>query len=201
MTLGEKLKKYRSSKGLSQEKVAELLDVSRQAVTKWENNQTTPSVDNLIALSSLYDVPLEELAGTKKKTSPKENIILRTNLTLIAIILQAAALNACVQPVSIDGKEYVSVFMFIKLMFLFLFSAWMAWNLRYEKDKEQLRKNTKIELLYCTIMAAVALFVFYSKLYFVGSLIFIAVCLFYIFVINPKYMNRTLVKRKSKKKR
>lgn len=200
MTLGEKLKKYRSSKGLSQEKVAELLDVSRQAVTKWENNQTTPSVDNLIALSSLYDVPLEELAGTKSKTSPKENIILRTNLTLIAIILQAAALNACVQPVSIEGKEYVSVFMFIKLMFLFLFSAWMAWNLRYEKDKEQLRKNTKIELLYCTVMAAVALFVFYSKLYFVGSLIFIAVCLFYIFVINPKYMNRTLVKRKSRKK-
>lgn len=200
MTLGEKLKKYRSSKGLSQEKVAEILDVSRQAVTKWENNQTTPSVDNLIALASLYDVPLEKLAGTKNKTSPKENIILRTNLTLIAIILQAAALNACVQPLSIDGKEYVSVFMFIKLMFLFLFSAWMAWNLRYEKDKEQLRKNTKIELLYCTVMAAVALFVFYSKLYFVGSLIFIAVCLFYIFVINPKYMNRTLVKRKSRKK-
>lgn len=200
MTLGEKLKKYRSSKGLSQEKVAELLDVSRQAVTKWENNQTTPSVDNLIALSTLYDVPLEELTGTKNKTSPKENIILRTNLTLIAIILQAAALNACVQPLSIDGKEYVSVFMFIKLMFLFLFSAWMAWNLRYEKDKEQLRKNTKTELLYCTVMAAVALFVFYSKLYFVGSLIFIAVCLFYIFVINPKYMNRTLVKRKSRKK-
>lgn len=200
MTLGEKLKKYRSSKGLSQEKVAELLDVSRQAVTKWENNQTTPSVDNLIALSSLYDVPLEELAGTINKTSPKENIILRANLTLIAIILQAAALNACVQPLSIEGKEYVSVFVFIKLIFLFLFSAWMAWNLRYEKDKEQLRKNTKIELLYCTVMAAVALFVFYSKLYFVGSLIFIAVCLFYIFVINPKYMNRTLVKRKSRKK-
>lgn len=200
MTLGEKLKKYRSSKGLSQEKVAELLDVSRQAVTKWENNQTTPSVDNLIALSSLYDVPLEELAGTKNKTSPKENIILRTNLTLIAIILQAAALNACVQPLSIEGKEYVSVFMFIKLTFLFLFSAWMAWNLRYEKDKEQLRKNAKTELLYCTVMAAVALFVFYSKLYFVGTLIFIAVCLFYIFVINPKYMNRTLVKRKSRKK-
>lgn len=200
MALGEKLKQYRLSKGLSQEKAAELLDVSRQAVTKWENNQTTPSMDNLIALSSLYDVPLEELAGTKNKTSPKENIILRTNLTLIAIIFQAAALNACVQPVSIEVKEFASVFMFIKLMFLFLFSAWMAWNLRYEKDKEQLRKNTKIELLYCTVMALAALFVFYSKLYFIGSLIFIAIGLFYIFVINPKYMNRTLVKRKSKRK-
>lgn len=200
MVLGEKLKQYRLSKGLSQEKAAELLDVSRQAVTKWENNQTTPSMDNLMALSSLYDVPLEELAGTKNKTSPKENIILRTNLTLIAIILQMVALNSCVNPTPPEGGISVPFFLFFKLPFLFLFSAWMAWNLHYEKDKEQLRKNTKIELLYCTVMAAVALFVFYSKLYFVGNLIFIAVCLFYIFVINPKYMNRTLVKRKSRKK-
>ena len=42
MTLGEKLKSCRTKKKLSQEKVAELVGVSRQAVTKWENNQTVP---------------------------------------------------------------------------------------------------------------------------------------------------------------
>lgn len=200
MTLGEKLKQRRLNKGLSQEKVAEHIGVSRQAVTKWENNQTTPSVDNLIALSSLYDVPLEELAGTKNKTSPKENIILRTNLTLLAIIFQMVALNACVNPTPPEGDISIPFFLFFKLPFLFLFSAWMAWNLHYEKDKEQLRKNIRIELLYCTVMASVALFVFYSKLYFLGNILFIVVCLFYILVINPKYMNRTLVRRKSKRK-
>ena len=38
MTLGEKLKSYRTNKKISQEKVAELVGVSRQAVTKWEND-------------------------------------------------------------------------------------------------------------------------------------------------------------------
>lgn len=198
MTLGEKLKQYRVNKGLSQEKAAEYIGVSRQAVTKWENDQTTPSMDNLIALSSLYDVPLAELAGTKNRVSPKENIILRANLTLLAIIFQAVSLNACVNPIPSEGDISVPVFLYFKLPFLLLFSAWMAWNLRYEKDKEQLRKNVRIELLYCAVMASIALFVFYGKLYFLGSILFIAVCLFYIFVINPKYMNRTLVKRKSK---
>ena len=55
MTLGERLKMYRTQKGLSQEKIAEMLGVSRQAVTKWELGQTTPSSDNLIALANLYD--------------------------------------------------------------------------------------------------------------------------------------------------
>ena len=55
MTLGERLKMYRRQKGLSQEKIAEMLGVSRQAVTKWELGQTTPSSDNLIALANLYD--------------------------------------------------------------------------------------------------------------------------------------------------
>lgn len=199
MTLGEKLKQYRKIKGLSQEKVAELLDVSRQAVTKWENDQTVPNMANLMALSSLYNVPLEELAGSKNKISPEKNLILRSNLTLIAIILQASALNVCIQPVSVQVKEFASIFMFIKLMFLFAFSVWMAWNLRYEKDKEQLRKNVRIELLYCMVMAIAAIFICYSKLYFIGSFMFIAICLFYILVINPKYMNRVLVKRKKSK--
>lgn len=55
MTLGERLKMYRRQKGLSQEKIAEMLCVSRQAVTTWELGQTTPSSDNLIALANLYD--------------------------------------------------------------------------------------------------------------------------------------------------
>lgn len=66
MTLGEKLKACRSSKGISQEKVAELVGVSRQAVTKWENDQTTPSSDNLMALASIYGVSLDELVSEKQ---------------------------------------------------------------------------------------------------------------------------------------
>lgn len=61
MTLGERLKAQRKAKGLSQEKVAEMVGVSRQAVTKWEADQSTPSSDNLIALSELFQIPLDKL--------------------------------------------------------------------------------------------------------------------------------------------
>ncbi len=198
MTLGEKLKIHRVNKGLSQEKVAELLGVSRQAVTKWENNQTSPSSDNLIALSSIYNISLDELANNKSKEKRKDNKILHSNLTLIAIILQTAKLNFCIQPMSTQeyGVSYGFLFCF-KLIPLLLCSVWMAYNLRYEKNIVQYHKNVKIELLYCIIQAAVAICAFYSKLYFLGTLLLMAVCLGYIFIINPKYMNRTLVKRKT----
>lgn len=47
MALGERIKACRQSAGMSQEKVAKLVGVSRQAVTKWKVNQSTPNTENL----------------------------------------------------------------------------------------------------------------------------------------------------------
>ena len=208
MTLGERLKMYRTQKGLSQEKIAEMLDVSRQAVTKWEAGQTTPSSDNLIALANLYDVSLDELIGKseneivstegekEKRFSPKHNPILRNNYIIIAIIAQAASLNVAIQPLYTEGTPYHIIFLLFKYLPLLAASVWMAFNLHYEKDEKQRKKNTLIELAYCVIMAIVALVGYYTKWYFIAAVALISVALVYIFVINPKYMNRQLVKRK-----
>ena len=59
--LGENIAKYRKEKGLSQEKVAEHMGVSRQAVTKWESNVSKPSSENLIKLAKLFDVSVDDL--------------------------------------------------------------------------------------------------------------------------------------------
>lgn len=69
MTLGEKLYYYRKRTQLSQDAVAEYLTVSRQAVSKWENDQSRPDTDNLIKLASLYNITLDELV-TKKQPIP-----------------------------------------------------------------------------------------------------------------------------------
>ena len=50
MSLGEKIKACRQNAGMSQEKVAELVGVSRQAVTKWEANQSAPNTENMFKL-------------------------------------------------------------------------------------------------------------------------------------------------------
>lgn len=61
MSLGENLQRLRKEKGLSQEDVAQKLFVSRQSVSKWENGNAEPGVDNLKALAELYGVTLDEL--------------------------------------------------------------------------------------------------------------------------------------------
>ena len=58
MTLEKKLACLRKREGLSQAEVSEKLDVSRQAVTKWETGTSRPSIENLQSLSRLYNVPL-----------------------------------------------------------------------------------------------------------------------------------------------
>ncbi|MDM5431226.1 helix-turn-helix domain-containing protein [Bacillus mycoides] len=61
MNLGSQLKKFRESKTFSQEDVARKVGVTRQAVYKWESNKSYPDIDNLILLSELYEVTIDEL--------------------------------------------------------------------------------------------------------------------------------------------
>lgn len=61
MELKEKLVVLRKEKGLTQLKLAEMMNVSRQAVSRWESGDAIPSTDNLKYLRRLYDVPLEYL--------------------------------------------------------------------------------------------------------------------------------------------
>ena len=202
MTLGEKMKMLRMQKCLSQERLAEQLGVSRQAVTKWEADQTTPSADHLIALAGLYEVSLDMLVNTSHteheeyKNTPKYNPILRANLTRIAIICQAAFLNAAIQENPFLGSPLWMILTVLPLLFS---SIWMVWNLRYEKEKKQRKKNTQIELLYCLLQWAIALFGFYTKHYFPTAASLITVCLVYILYVNPKYMNRQLVRKRKNK--
>ena len=61
MSFSENLKQVRKEHHLSQEELAELLDVSRQAVSKWENGTSEPSTSNLFALAKLYGISVTEL--------------------------------------------------------------------------------------------------------------------------------------------
>ena len=78
MTIGEKIYELRKLKGLSQEELAEKLNVSRQSVSLWETNQTVPQIDYLMELSKIFNVSLDELCsnGTIEKTEqPSETAI------------------------------------------------------------------------------------------------------------------------------
>ena len=61
MTVGERIQQLRKAAGLSQEQLAEQLDVSRQSVSKWELNDAAPEISKIIALSELFGISTDEL--------------------------------------------------------------------------------------------------------------------------------------------
>lgn len=67
MEIGERLKNARSDNGLTQERVAEEIGVSRQSISNWENNRSYPDIVSVIKLSDLYSVSLDELLKEDKK--------------------------------------------------------------------------------------------------------------------------------------
>ena len=68
MTLGEKIQLARKKKGMSQEDLANMLNVSRQAVQKWESGITQPEVSNLVQISNMFDVSLDYLLKDIEET-------------------------------------------------------------------------------------------------------------------------------------
>lgn len=132
MTLGKRISTLRRDKKLSQEYVAETLNVSRQAVSKWENDLSSPDTENLIALAQLLETDVEFLATGEiaedmdsdpipeppvppKKEKPKK-----------------------------DRKRLLSVLLMISILLNILFIG--LW--RYEKQSEELMEE------YCSASAA-----------------------------------------------
>ncbi len=97
-----RLKYYRNQKGLSQTDVAEKLCLSRQAISNWEANKSYPDLDNIILLSDLYGVSVDELLGKDSpesdiqeinvKTASEENVLGNASNSVLEILCLAVIL-------------------------------------------------------------------------------------------------------------
>lgn len=76
MSIGERITELRKEQNLSQGQLAELLDVSRQAVSKWENDKASPDTLKLIKLAELLDTEVEYLATGRKPVYEEAPIVL-----------------------------------------------------------------------------------------------------------------------------
>jgi transcriptional regulator with XRE-family HTH domain len=113
MTLGQRISELRKERGYAQEYVAEQLNVSRQAVSKWETDQCAPDTYNLIALSELFGVSVEYLATGKQQnevppqpqTTPTVVQVTRPTLQvgqLIDVVLLTVGLLSAVLGLALD---------------------------------------------------------------------------------------------------
>lgn len=92
MLIGDKLKEARLKKNMTQEEVAEKIFVSRQSISNWENNKTYPDIGNVIALSDLYEISLDELlkgSDNFMKHLEESTDLVKSNKKLIGLIIIA----------------------------------------------------------------------------------------------------------------
>ena len=103
MTLGERIYQERTARRLSQTELAEMLEVSRQSVSKWETNTSVPDLDKLVRMCELFEVSMDSLvrgtepqelegsppaaAAAQKETSPNIRIILGLMLVFFGLLV------------------------------------------------------------------------------------------------------------------
>lgn len=86
MNFSEKLRIQRKEKGITQEQLAEALDVSRQAVSRWESDAGYPETEKLVLLAKLLDVSLDYLMLDKEAPAPKEKAVVKNTSGVISIM-------------------------------------------------------------------------------------------------------------------
>ena len=120
------LKDLRNEHHYSQEELAEKLNVSRQAVSRWENGKAFPDISNLLFLSELYDVPLDYMLGEEEKRSEEDlkdghSLIEMLVLSVILVISSRLSLVGILVAISIliwsfySKKDYKLMYVLIIL--------------------------------------------------------------------------------------
>ena len=93
MTLGERICRCRTSRGLSQLDLAERLDVSRQSVSKWETDASVPELDKLVGMCELFQISMDELvrgivpaAPAPEPSDPQPTVPTRGGMTARVVV-------------------------------------------------------------------------------------------------------------------
>ena len=93
MNIGSTIKKYRQQKDLTQEQLAEYLNVSVSAVSQWESAKTVPDISTILSLANFFDITLDELFDRTAKEKEKAIETFKKELASLPGIQQVYALK------------------------------------------------------------------------------------------------------------
>lgn len=121
MNIGEKLYELRKGKNLSQEEVAEKLNVTRQTVSKWETNQSSPDFNKILPICELFEISTEELiTGKKTKEKNNENEEMKKDV-------KEEKENLTRDEIRIKSAEIVSTSVFLYILDIVILVLSIAW--------------------------------------------------------------------------
>ena len=135
MTLGERIRDERKKRGLSQEELADILNVSRQAITKWETDRGIPDIANLIRISEEFEISLDELI--KGDNSVKRKIIYDTSMKRwhLLVVVYLLAIVAYVAYFALLYRIFMVGFLIATLFMLGFELRIIIKEKRYQKNR------------------------------------------------------------------
>ena len=143
MTIGHKIKSLRLASQMTQEYLAGKLFVTRNAISKWEQNRGTPSIDNIRALSSLFDVSMDELLGSSIKQ-------LRLN-TITSFVLIGSTIMVILYFLPWQKDWSMTLFITIQLMIYVIYT--IIFILIYPKQFKQ--KITRVHVMKVIVISLI----------------------------------------------
>ncbi len=126
MNIGGSILEFRKKLNLSQEELADKIGVTRQTISKWELNETTPSLNQLLELAKVFNISLNDLTNEAVITKLEKNEIIINKLSKKIIVI-------CITLFIIFVLELIAVF---------------SYKLGYEQDKKH---STDTIQIICTI--------------------------------------------------
>lgn len=179
MTISERLLKLRKERNLSQEELANVLDVSRQTISKWETGESTPDFNKIIPLCEFYGITSDELLSgskdiVKAKEESKKNNFARN--IAIAVSLYIFSLVAIILFSTLFEQEIIGVCLFFTIIAaatgLIVYSGIKYKSVPTETEKAELKRKkeekTEIDLI-CSIIGIIGLVVYFIVSFATGA--------------------------------
>ena len=125
MTIAEKIKQLRKDNSMTQEDLAEKLNVSRQTISKWETSVTIPDADNIVAISKLFNITTDELLDYRVETVQKKKQFIMDMAVLLfgiigfivfAILLMTNQIDETSSVITINGYGIAAIHFLILII-------------------------------------------------------------------------------------
>lgn len=153
MNVGEKILQLRKKMGLSQEELAEKLNVTRQTISKWETNQSSPDFEKIVPLCDLFEITTDELLRGKseniknlddskirRKTACKVSISVFIYFLAIIWVISMSTMPWISEEITVSVFLLLCAIATVNLIYHFM-------SLPKEKETEQKKEKNKYEWL------------------------------------------------------
>lgn len=140
MNLSKQIQQLRKRDGYSQEALADKMYVSRQSISNWENERSYPDIHNLLMLSAVFDVSLDQLV--KGDVEMMKDTLQQSQMMKLSWVMLAGLV---IVPLSIPlSMKYLGMMGLFVPLILFIFTMIAAWKVEQLKKQHQLKTYRQI---------------------------------------------------------